>query len=337
MKENSDNQEIHKKDIIKYVSNLSWRQMNCFDRCLAVLLGNVNHELVNYFKLLLGSRYGFDIAGFMVTHFQQEWSLEKEIYLDIFGIDRKFIKFDIATIHDIISESIDIYGSAIVRLDEYYLFFSPYYLNTHTNHLTVINGYDKDKQRYSITGSDHIIENYDSEKINFGNFYTLFNIIKDTYTNRPEADWFFSTFDKVDEQKLITPAKLKQILVELLDFLAKNDQAGNDIIIIRDILDKKRELADTENLSSLYRILGGKELLIGTLLDYFVVGSADTTYLRELSNKVISLTNNLINSYLVANYRKKELKVESTLSLIHEIQVYSAKFFQEMRGVFECC
>lgn len=335
-KENPESRETGAKDVIKYVSNLSWRQMNCFDRCLALLLGEVNSGLVNYFKLFLGARYGYNIGAFMTANFQREWSLENEMHLDIFGLRRKFIQFDnISNLQEMIMESIDIYGSAIVRLDEYYLYYTPHYRSGHTNHLTVIRGYDRDKQRYSITGSDHIAENYDRDKIQFGNFFTTFGIIQDTYTHRPEAEWFFTTLDQVDDRQILTTAELKPISIKLLDYLAKNAQSGNDIGIIRDILERKRALLDADNLQSLYRILGGKELFLGTLLDYFAMKNADLSYPREFANKVIGLSNDLINSYLMASYRKRELKMESTVNLMNDIQAYSTKFYQEMLPVFD--
>jgi hypothetical protein len=335
IKEDPDNQRTNQADISQYISNLSWRQMDCFDRCTALLVGGVQNELVNYFKLFLGAHYGYSIDEFIAAN-DASWNSENEIILDMFGIKRKIIAIgNIAKLHAIIMESIDTYGNVITRFDEYYMFYSPHYFNGHTNHMVVINGYDKKKQRYSIIDHNHILKNNGSEKINFSNFFAPFDIIKNSYRNRRKEDRYCITLDKADHNPFITAAELNQKLIKLLHYLKQSSQSGNDVQIIRDILEKKKEFFDTGNINALYRILGGKELFIETILDYIGMKNTDMGYLSELSKKVISLSNHLINSYLVALYRKRELQPESTIQLMNEIQNYSTQFYHAMLHVLD--
>ncbi len=335
-KYHSSNQNSIEKKIIRSISNLSWRQMNCMDRCATAVIGRAKSKFIDYFKLFLGALSGYSIKEFVIANFYNGRSPQIITVLNMFGFNIHPIKINnLIDIQGIISESIDAFGSLVGRFDEYYLFYSPHYLSGHTDHLTVITGYDKNKQRYSIIDSNHILENNGAERINYSKFFATFETIKSCFTNIPEEERFLFALDKFDDNKMITTEELDRILIRLLYYLKQNNQSGKDIEIIKGILEEKRELFDTDNIDSLYYILGGKELFFETLINYLITRNLNISSQKELSNMIIGLSNSLINNYLIAIYKGGELKRESMIESINDIQDLSIKFFENILTILE--
>lgn len=152
--------------------------MNCRDRSIALLLGHKDDMLVNYFKFFIGAKRGYDLKGCGLEE-SDNWM--EEIFhskvLEKLGYKLRITDIDNQkNIHSAVSQVIDDERPVCVWFDEYYLFYTPFYLNSHTGHIAVVNGYNKEKSctRFLITTIyDHSIL---PEKLSMAAFTVLLRL-----------------------------------------------------------------------------------------------------------------------------------------------------------------
>ncbi len=322
----------NENNAVKYISNLSWRQMNCRDRSIAMLLGHKNDMLVNYFKFLIGAKRGYYLAGVGLGE-SVDWReeifhtkiLEKLGYkLKISFIDRQ------KGIHSEVAEVIDNGRPVCVWLDEYYLFYTPFYLNSHTGHIAVINGYNREKKLYSIFDHNHLRSLNMSKEVNYGQFYCTFDTVENIYLQQDEDKNFIVTLDRVPDEGTIETGKLHDQFKKTVKYLLlSNKAAGKDVYTVYDSVKEKGNNLDIGCIDRLYAQLGGKELLIDTLLKYFCHDNEDKKHVEDLGIKIIDNSNKLINNYVTSLYREKAMPISRVEECIEVVENSTLEFLKQ--------
>ncbi|WP_010250905.1 BtrH N-terminal domain-containing protein [Acetivibrio cellulolyticus] len=320
---------------VKYVSSLSWRQMNCRDRSIALLLGHKDDMLVNYFKFFIGAKRGYDLKGCGLEE-SDNWM--EEIFhskvLEKLGYKLRITDIDNQkNIHSAVSQVIDDERPVCVWFDEYYLFYTPFYLNSHTGHIAVVNGYNKEKKLYSVFDHNHLRSFNTSREIEYGRFYCTFETLENIYSNQGKEQSFIITLDKISDEDQLETGKLHEQFMDTVKFLILNNKAGKDAYTVYNSVKEKGNNLDIGCIDRLYAQLGGKELLIDTLLKYFCPDSKEKKHIQDLSIKIINDSNMLINNYVTSLYRGKAMHVDRVEECIKVIENSTLEFFKVIQGV----
>ena len=107
---------------------------------------------------MLGARKGFNLAeiGYSLIEPPEEYINSDDFtivddVLNQFGLETNSIGLENdKNVCESIIELIDEGKPVMVLFDEYYIFYSNFYKVKHTNHLTVVNGYDKKRKIYIL-------------------------------------------------------------------------------------------------------------------------------------------------------------------------------------------
>ena len=316
---------------VKYISNLTWRQMDCFERCIALLLGYENDKYVNYYKLFISVWQGYDMKEY-ISGFSTILDIQNPLYqiLKIFGYDLNHVRIDDnmdieKTVSSIITE-----GKAVgVLFDEYYVFYTQYYLKSHTGHLAVINGYDKDKKLYSILDHNHLAIGNTSQLINYGQFYSPFEVIETVYNTREEKSKFVMVLDEIEEVGKSKEEDLYGYYISIMKYIIATEQQGNEISTIYHKIINNDMSFDVSIVDNLYKQLGKKELLVEVIVNYFCNEQENKDLVRELAYKVVSDSNILVSNYIASLYRGKDISKTNMLDMIYTIQSNTIQLFKE--------
>ncbi len=319
-----------------YTSSLSWRQMNCRDRVLALLLGHKDERFVNFFKFFLGAKRGYDLKKFGLAESDSwfEEILHKKI-LSWFGYAINIVETGSSNnVHRIISEWIDKKEPVGVWFDEYYIYYTPFYLSSHTGHIAVINGCNKDKRIYSVLDHNHLKVNNSSQLVNYGQFYATYDMMENIYSNLDNAYRFVMTLVETTEE-IPQSGKdgmefLRQKSADMLNYLIESRQAGRDIDTICRNIGEKGGCFDVSSVDGLYYQLGGKELFIDTLFNYLCPENENSTQIKELGYKIIRDSNSLINRYVASMYRGKEISRDKVSDSVLNIENDTTSLFKEV-------
>lgn len=347
-----------------FLSGLSWRQMNCRDRIIAFLLGYKKASFVNYFKFFLGANRGYNLTGIEVTEAEltkaelanteltqteltqievteanlTETDLTKpddwveEIFhnriLNRFGYTITTTRVENPKeVHEKISKLINEGKPVGIWMDEYHIFYTPFYLKSHTGHIAVINGYNKEKRLYSIIDHNHLRINNPSQFIDYGQFYCTYDVLENIYSDMGSEHQFILTLEELPKGHIPETDELQRQVIRILRELVEHEQADRDI---QTIISNKRGSFDTDSVDALYLQLGGKELMLDTAINYFCQEPEGISHRKELSNKIIQNSNSLVNSYITGLYRGKGIPSEKAEDYIQRIQKDSATLFQEL-------
>ncbi len=209
---------------VQYINNLTWRQMDCFERSTALLLGHENNRYINYYKFFVSILQLYDLKGYNSRFPIQDLQ-------NIFGYKRILID-DNTDIVKTVSRIIDAGKAAAVFFDEYYLFYTQYYLKSHTSHLAVINGYDKEKKLYSILDHNHLSIGNTSQLINYGQFYCQFELIERIYDTLNEKTKFMVVLNELDRVSKSKEDELYYHYVDIVKYIIATEQHGYEISTI---------------------------------------------------------------------------------------------------------
>ena len=328
------NNKYKSNNAARYISNMSWREMSCIERSIALLLGQHNDKLINYFKLITGANKSYNLGDYGITLSDGEDDLVFYKYmLKIFGYSMKYNNIGNGEIHDAISYFIDKGQHVSIWFDEYYLFYTPFYLRSHTSHSTVINGYSTEKKVYSICNHDHLSINNNSQLINYDQFYSTYDTVENIYSNLEPKDRFIITLDPVDTAGQYGMKELSDKLTLILNFLADSNQSGKDIEAILKNIKENGNYFDLNMIDTLYIHLGGKELLIDTLLNYFKNSDNNGNVIKNLGYKIIQNSNDLVKSYISEMYKGGRVSLDKAEETAQIIKKDTADFFKEVLKV----
>ncbi|MDP4181143.1 MAG: BtrH N-terminal domain-containing protein [Bacillota bacterium] len=320
-------------DAAKFVSNLSWRQMDCRDRSVALLLGQYDCRLINYFKFFLGVKKGYhsgekcftDAGNWAEDVFHKNIMRKMGYALDIKEVDCS------VDIHTYLSKVLDNGKAACTWFDEYYLFYTQFYLNSHTNHIAVVNGYNKEKKLYSIYDHNHLRVNNTSTIIDYGQFYCTDDTLGNIYSNLSKEQRLVITLDNSYKNFLLDIEKLGEEVLRILSSLIESQHPGRDIDTIYQSVGMGGGF-EVGNIDKLYAQIGGKELLIDTIIKYFCDGYENKRDLNILANNIISDSNKLVNNYVISMYRGEALSSEEVSDSISIIRDYTTEFFKKVHS-----
>jgi hypothetical protein len=320
---------ISDNNAVKYVSGLTWRQMNCRDRSIALLLGHKDDVLVNYFKFFIGAKRGFDLGNIGLEE-SDDWM--EEIFhnkvLEKLGCKLRVTDIGLKDINSEICKVIDDGKPVCVWFDEYYLFYTPFYLSSHTKHIAVISGCNKEKKVYSVLDHNHLRSLNNSREVDYGRFYCTFDTIDNIYSCQDNEQRFIITLDRISEIDLIKTGKLHEQFMDTVKFIILNNNAGKDAYTVYNSVKEKGNSLDIECIDKLFAQLGGKELLIDTLLKYFCPESKEKKHIQDLGIRIINHSNMLINNYVASLYRGKTLPLDRVEESIKVIEDCTLEFFK---------
>ncbi|SDD50816.1 polyketide synthase PksN [Paenibacillus sp. CF095] len=292
------------------VQELSWRQLNCYDRGFAIQFGNEYSDLIPYFKLFMGMKRGYNLASQGYPY-----SLRKESHIFGYETDYQLLeKFGfyikqtpvnhISKIHETIRSLLIQKKPVMVGFDEFYSFYTPFYLKEHTSHLTVITGYDEKSKNYSIINHNHL-QTKPSSLISYGPFRAPYSTLEEIYSGLPTSSRVLITLER-NLDSTISVESIRQELQVLLKTLLEEEQVGSEIELMTNW---NRIDADTEEekIRELYILLGGKELFLTSLTNDFLQGTEQHLETKEASETIIDASANFVSKFVSRIFRKQEI------------------------------
>ncbi|TKI55087.1 SDR family NAD(P)-dependent oxidoreductase [Brevibacillus antibioticus] len=307
------NNLLIKTDAYELNNHLSWRQFNCYDRGLANLFGDENRGLINYFKLFLGLKRGYHLSEHGLAYsFVDEQRIfgypHDQDTLGKFGFSVELTNVtDTKWLPEAIIDLINQRKLVMVSFNEYFTYYTPFYLREHTDHTTIINGYDKEKGLYYIIDHNHVHRGA-SQRIVYESFMTTFSVLEEVYNFLIPKMRCLVTLNRFADCNPMIPAfdqEYKQLLLTLL----AEKQAGSDIDMIVRLRAEETDYFNDQNLNELYVKLGAKELFLETLTHFFCP-MQDSTEAKLLTMNIIQDSNKLVNKFVTSIYRKSMLSHE---------------------------
>ncbi|HEX2927245.1 MAG TPA: BtrH N-terminal domain-containing protein [Ruminiclostridium sp.] len=319
-----------------HISGMSWRQFDCRDRIIAFLLGQKNVMLINYLKFFVGANRGYNVKKF---GFSEQNNLEEDIFLNSmlgrFGYCTNSIEVSgPEDVHTAIAACIDRGAPIAFWMDEYYIFYTQFYLKSHTGHVAAINGYSSEKKLYSIIDHNHLKYNNPSKIIDYGQFYCTYETIENIYSGLDPRIRFIVTLDEMPTKGLQDEEELRKQVKEILYYLADTGQAGNDTMTVFDSVNGEG-VFDADTVDKLYLQLGGKELLTDCVLKLLNAEKKQTDTAKELALEIVRQSNRLLDSYITALYRGKNMTRDRAAEYIESIKKDSVRFFREVLNQLE--
>ncbi|MDT8977088.1 SDR family oxidoreductase [Paenibacillus sp. chi10] len=301
------------------VQELSWRQLNCYDRGFAIQFGDENAYWISYFKLFLGLKRGYDLSaqGYPYALSDQEeifgYATDHQI-LGKFGFAIRQLQVeDASQLHETICRLVEQKKPVMVAFDEFYTFYTPFYLKEHTDHLTVIHGYDRRNKTYSIVNHNHL-QIQARHEVSYGHFTTPFALLEEIYGDLPAQSRTVITLERIPEA-VVNVNALRKELLHLLRQLMEDDQAGSDIELIAN-WESHSEESLKQKMRELYIMLGGKELFVDALVRDFIE-EPQKTAVREAADVIVNRSSQLVTKFITGIFRKRgvtseELELERT-------------------------
>ncbi|GEC93049.1 SDR family NAD(P)-dependent oxidoreductase [Brevibacillus brevis] len=299
---------------VELISDLSWRQLNCYDRGLALQFGLPNARLIPYFFLWLGLKRGFNLTD---QGYPYSFSTEEKVFgyatdhqlLAKFGMRVQLTTVpELSGLHDAVCSLVEGGRLVLVCFDEFYMFYSPYYRKEHNDHLTVINGYNRQNGIYQIVNHSHLhLES--PQKVSYGPFHAQFGSLEEIYADLPLGARVLVSLEPIPGV-IVEEASLRTETLEILRLLLATGQSGRDFDLAAELVREGR--MDGDALNELYIVLGAKELFADTLLRRFCPEMS--TVLRPLADELVLHSNKLVNKYTTGIYRKRPLRAEDVES-----------------------
>ncbi|MED1784016.1 beta-ketoacyl synthase N-terminal-like domain-containing protein [Brevibacillus fortis] len=320
------------------VSHLSWRQWNCYDRGLALLMEEQDAHLIPYFKLFLGLKRGYqlDTEGYPYSyreHAEVMGYLSDEEMLYKFGYRVNLVPVArLDELHESIIRQLDQGKPVMVAFDEYYTFYTPQYQKEHTDHLTVITGYDHDKQVYTIINHNHLTRGQ-AQRIQYDKFSTTYQTLEEIYANIEPHSRLIMVLDRVTDDEASLRYSAEQELLRLLKAIESKQEVGRELTLLLSLTEQPDTYFDQANLNELYVQLGGKELWMETLLDGYIP-QADQS-VRELAEDILQTSNNVVNRYALSLYKEKMLKRSDMEAAVDKLRSLTSQFLQQVFALRE--
>ncbi|WP_188068503.1 edeine polyketide synthase EdeG [Brevibacillus brevis] len=320
------------------VSHLSWRQWNCYDRGLALLMEEQDAHLIPYFKLFLGLKRGYqlDAEGYPYSyreHAEVMGYLSDEEMLYKFGYRVKLMPVThLDELHESIIRKLDHGKPVMVAFDEYYTFYTPQYQKEHTDHLTVITGYDHEKQVYTIINHNHLTRGQ-AQRIQYDKFSTTYQTLEEIYANVDPHSRLIMVLDRVTDNEASLRASADEELLRLLKAVETKQQVGRELTLLLSLTEQPDTYFHEANLNELYVQLGGKELWMETLLDWYIP-QADQS-VRELAEEILQTSNNAVNRYALSLYKEKMLKRSDVEAAVDKLKSLTSQFLQQVFALRE--
>jgi len=300
----------------EWVQDLSWRQLNCYDRGFAILLGNGNDAfLVSFFKLFLGLKRGYDLSkhGYPYELGRQEQKIgyveyvtDRQILAKFGGEVRPIHTAHAAQLHDTICWLVERNNAVMVAFDEYYTFYTPFYQKEHTTHLTIIHGYDRRNQTYAIINHNHLRLKANSP-VSYGTFATPFATVEEIYGDLPEPSRIVISLERVPDT-VVSEQSLRNELLDLLRHVMREEQAGSDFEFMAN-WDTFRTDSEDHKIKELYVMLGGKELFVDTLVRDFLTETQRETG-RKAAASIAHSSAQLVNKFTTGIIRNRFVTTE---------------------------
>nr|WP_154958149.1 SDR family NAD(P)-dependent oxidoreductase [Paenibacillus xylanexedens] len=315
------------QSLINQINGFSWRELNCFDRGLVFQVGLYNEQKARLFKLLIGLKRGYQIneAGYEYRYQDQHtifgYKLD-ESALNLMGYRHRLHSFgSFESLQQGIKHCLQREQAVIIPFDEFFTFYTPYYGKEHTNHLTIVTGYCDERQLYTIVNHNHIIQP-SLDKFDYGTFTVPYQTLEDIYAYLSEDQQCILTVEPInqDEHSYLSEEQIFNVLERFLP-----GQAGAELDTLLQICSKKEQNLDQENMRELYVNLGGKELLLQTLLD---CSSRTSQELCKLQTTIIERSEKMLLEYVTSLYRKKSLELKKVVAVHDEISDYSRRFLE---------
>lgn len=313
-------------DSVKLVSGLTWREMDCYERCIALLLGHEDNEFILYYKLFLCIMNCYNLDEFVKTP-NREWSNNK--VLEILGYEETRLSISCQKeINERLADYMTMKQPLIIPFDEYFIFYTSFYLKQHTNHCTVINGINKDTKLYNIVDHNHLEINNTRQKISYGKFYVSFDIIEKIFSSKSNNTVVMMNEINPDEGNKFE--QFHDLFINMVEYVIGSEQTSKEINIIYDQVVENDVSLDTEVINQLYRLLGKRELFIDTITNYFCSKSRNKDAILDLAYKLINNCNLLVNKYVASMFRNRVDSKSDMLKMIFLINEDTKLFLNEI-------
>ncbi|GBF74622.1 putative beta-ketoacyl synthase family protein [Paenibacillus sp. 598K] len=324
-----------KQDRYDYANNLSWRQFNCYDRGLALMMSDAEVGLIQHFKLMLGMKRGFELQDdrFLFRYHDQQkvigYPSDNEL-LQQFGYRVRLEQVeDPNLLHVKLAGYLDQHLPVMVAFDEYFTFYTPFYRKEHTDHLTILTGYDDDKQLYTIMNHNHLTR-HTQHKISYAPFTTTYQTIEEIYHSLMEEARCFLILERLPDEESPFRYSYEQQFAQLMSMLEQRQQTGRACDAILALAEQSHLEAESldQALNEIYVHLGGMELWIQTVLDCYA--SVNATELHQLGDAVLARSSRLVNEFVASIYRKRPMKPSDVAAARESLKPVLAKFIREI-------
>ncbi|OPZ87939.1 MAG: hypothetical protein BWY74_03275 [Firmicutes bacterium ADurb.Bin419] len=168
-----------------------------------------------------------------------------------------------------------------------------------------------------------------SKEVNYGQFYCNFDTIENIYLNQEKDKSFIITLDRMSDEEPLGTDKLHNQFKETIKYLMLSNKAGKDVYTVYNSVKEKGNNLDIGCIDRLYAQLGGKELLIDTLIKYFCPDNEDKKHIQDLGMEIISHSNKLINNYVTSLYRGKAMPLDRVEECIEVLENGTFEFFRQ--------
>ncbi|GFN30897.1 SDR family NAD(P)-dependent oxidoreductase [Paenibacillus xylaniclasticus] len=292
-----------KQNVLAGDNYFSWKQMDCYARGIMYMMKINNKPITKYYKLLYALQRSFDIHHPTVYHMHQYINIQNiHEYMneDFCSFVRKFgfeVEFtDVSnkeTLHHVIQGLVKNKKLILIPFDEYYLYYSQYYMKKHTDHHALIYGYSNKKQLYHILNHNHLTIN-NSSSIEYGPFVAPFSLIEEiideiepyrrsvvTIAHNPELGDTPEEFDHLLQQIFTEPSDLKPVN-RISDY-------------VRGLNCNKVEWSDNSS-KEFYDYMGALEMFVDILQQEFGCHSTDFS---KASSELIKYCNTLLKKYII--------------------------------------
>ncbi|WCT58030.1 SDR family NAD(P)-dependent oxidoreductase [Paenibacillus kyungheensis] len=330
-------QTIISLDTFNQTQELSWRQFNCYDRGFAIQFGDENASLIPFFKLFLGLKRGYNLSAHGYPYSLQDQ--EK-----VFGYEtdhQMLTKFGYAlqqvnvgsesNFHETICQLVAQKKLVMVSFDEFYSFYTPYYRKEHTDHLTIINGYDRRKEIYHIVNHNHLQQQAVST-VSYGPFTTPFATLEEVYEAIPIELRTIIILDRLPDS-IIHVESLRTELLHLLRILSVEGQAGSEIERMITWDGQSTESVD-EKIRELYLKLGGKELFVDTLMRDFIEEPWQTE-IEAAADVIITSSKQFITQFVTGIFRKRPVDIQDVIHFEAEVRDHTQQWLNLAITVLE--
>ncbi|OAB26488.1 hypothetical protein PMSD_25205 [Paenibacillus macquariensis subsp. defensor] len=314
-------------------NHYSWSQLDCYERGLAILCEKIDHRLIKYLLFMLGGTRGLDLTeiGLSAVETPEQYVSNEDLSVVDEVLRQLGLKTEIVPLSeqehlcDTIIRLVESGQPTLVLFDEYYVHYSNFYKVKHTNHLTVVNGYDYKRKLFHIVNHCHIAD-HSSPDISYSPFSVPFDVIEEIYRERQYEHKKAVVLNQVNNE----PADMERVagdFLRVLEYVAASKQKGRALGLLEDILKDEDRYFVEGNLTKLYSKLGGLELMVKVLLREYQ--GMNREKLENDCFRFIQLSAGLINRYSASVYRKKIIKPETLDGEFKEAEELMGEIFTE--------
>ncbi|SHJ86431.1 Ketoacyl-synthetase C-terminal extension [Clostridium cavendishii DSM 21758] len=309
---------------LNLTNNYTWSQLDCYERGIAIQCEKIDFKLINYFNFMVGVRKGFNLSKLGYSNFElqdkfksnENLSIVDEV-LQLCGLKVKaFSVSQEENVCERIAQIIDKEEMAMVLFDEYYIFYSNFYKIKHTDHLTIVNGYDKKRELFNIVNHNHMEVNLGKE-ISYSTFSVSFDVMEEIYRERSAEYKKVLVIDPI-EDKPISTQNIKEEYLRIINYIAKSLHKGSALDLLEQIIRDEDNYFLEKNLNKLYLQLGGLELTLKCILRSY--NGPNYKKIQMECSQIVKLAGSIIDRYSISVFRKKMLNFESLSKEFDQIQ-----------------